>query len=965
MLKILTLFLITRSVVSSLSCDFIDTVNITGGYKDTDQNFIYKSDVYPVGTYQEFDYIENSEKINISVDPHIRGCICDLKPCIRLCCQGQVGNFPHCFETNVFKVINDDEEEETINVDDNKYGVLVGRPCVDLFDVDIDKPWKLQKNGTLQSADGNFDYNKFCFGISDESRAVPYACFDDEYDTSHQRHTTELIVHTIGMLISIPFLIITFLIYASIPELRNLHGKSLMCYILALVLVTSLLLYAKHSYIEKFEGIALYFSILLTFFWMNVLCFDIWSVARSRISNRSLRGEQRTFLKYCLYGFGCPLLITIIVVLIDHHRLSNSDYYPLFGDIGRMFSDKKTKAFYINIPIFIITLVNIAFFLDTSRRIWSAVNQAYDKKSEKRKEMFKKRFSTCLRLFIIMGVVWVMESIAFFSSDRYEETSFKHTIFQITDFINCIQGLLIFLVCISDERTRKLITRRFMCKLVLINFIKMEWTFLIAILIIFISRSVDAIMSCKFIESVNITGGYIDSNQNYVYKGDVYPPGTYQEFDYIEEVEQVKVNVDPHIRGCICKLKPCIRFCCHIHDNKCNIPDVFSVKNDNGDDFEINVNDNKFGIVIGRPCEKLYFLEPEEFQEDLWSIQNNGSINANNGSHDINNYCLSQNAESKTKVDARLCFHQDTDTKFQVHPIGMLISIPFLIITFLVYALIPELRNLHGKCLMCYTLSLTVLYAILSIIQMDKTHLLLQTFPCIASGYLLYFSVLLTFFWMNAMCYDIWKISSHGISSRSRKEEQNSFYLYCIYAFLTPVLITFVVFMIDHLEIFTTDYLPYFGIQRCYITALNKAEAIYVYLLISLIIVVNIIFFFDTARRIWKAQSLSNDDNIQQRRGILRNRFYIYLRLFILMGIMWCMESISWMYEGSSEIFYATDIFNCLQGVMIFIVCVCEKRTRNLIIKRWCPSCLSDDDDIAHTMDFGIHNEEMKVPRVK
>jgi hypothetical protein len=89
----------------------------------------------------------------------------------------------------------------------------------------------------------------------------------------------------------------------------------------------------------------------------------------------------------------------------------------------------------------------------------------------------------------------------------------------------------------------------------------------------------------------------------------------------------------------------------------------------------------------------------------------------------------------------------------------MLISIPFLIITFLVYALIPELRNLHGKCLMCYTVSLTILYAVLSLIQMDKEHLILQTFPCIASGYLLYFSVLLTFFWMNAMCYDIWKIS--------------------------------------------------------------------------------------------------------------------------------------------------------------------------------------------------------------
>ncbi|CAG9805772.1 unnamed protein product [Chironomus riparius] len=489
----------------------------------------------------------------------------------------------------------------------------------------------------------------------------------------------------------------------------------------------------------------------------------------------------------------------------------------------------------------------------------------------------------------------------------------------------------------------------------------MEWTFLIVVFI-FINRSADASLSCKFIDTVNITDGFKDSNQNFIYNDEVYPLGTYQEFDYIENHVQVKTSVNPHIRGCVCKLKPCIRFCCHKNSKDCIPSNKLTVDNENEESEVININENKYGILIGRPCEKIYHLTPDDYDDDRWNFLSNGSIFANGAVHDTDDYCLSFNND--TQVVANLCFHQVDDTRFEVYPIGMLISIPFLIITFLVYALIPELRNLHGKCLMCYTLSLTVLYATLSIIQMDKTHLILQTLPCIASGYLLYLSILLTFFWMNAMCYDIWKISSHGISNRSRKEEQNLFSYYCLYAFTTPVLITFAVFMIDHLEIFATDYLPYFGIQRCYITASNKAEAIYVYTLISLIIVANIIFFFDTARRIWKAQSLTNDENIQQRRGVLRNRFYIYLRLFILMGIMWCMESISWMYEGSSEVFYATDIFNCLQGVMIFIVCVCEKRTRNLILKRWCP-ILADDEEVPHTVDFGIRNEEIKAPRTE
>ena len=48
----------------------------------------------------------------------------------------------------------------------------------------------------------------------------------------------------------------------------------------------------------------------------------------------------------------------------------------------------------------------------------------------------------------------------------------------------------------------------------------------------------------------------------------------------------------------------------------------------------------------------------------------------------------------------------------------MLFSVPFLVITFLVYGLIPELRNLHGKNLMSYVLCLSVAYTTMAIIHL-------------------------------------------------------------------------------------------------------------------------------------------------------------------------------------------------------------------------------------------------------
>lgn len=89
----------------------------------------------------------------------------------------------------------------------------------------------------------------------------------------------------------------------------------------------------------------------------------------------------------------------------------------------------------------------------------------------------------------------------------------------------------------------------------------------------------------------------------------------------------------------------------------------------------------------------------------------------------------------------------------------MLFSILFLVITFLVYLCIPKLRNIHGKCLMCYTLSLMFLFGSLSVVQMDLFDLRIDHVNCEAVGYALYLSIMMSFFWMNVMSYDIWNIA--------------------------------------------------------------------------------------------------------------------------------------------------------------------------------------------------------------
>ena len=87
----------------------------------------------------------------------------------------------------------------------------------------------------------------------------------------------------------------------------------------------------------------------------------------------------------------------------------------------------------------------------------------------------------------------------------------------------------------------------------------------------------------------------------------------------------------------------------------------------------------------------------------------------------------------------------------------MLSSLLFLIITLAIYGFIKDLRNLHGKCLMAYVSSLTVLYITLIVNDLAEEFLNQYKISCVTIGYTFLTSLLCCFFWLNVMCYDIYQ----------------------------------------------------------------------------------------------------------------------------------------------------------------------------------------------------------------
>lgn len=126
---------------------------------------------------------------------------------------------------------------------------------------------------------------------------------------------------------------------------------------------------------------------------------------------------------------------------------------------------------------------------------------------------------------------------------------------------------------------------------------------------------------CNFLHTVNITSGHLDQNGNYHHKGNVYKQGTFAEYNYIVENLTEVVKVKNHVRGCLCDKKECIRLCCisdQKNDTKCIGGDTLTVPTRDDDEEIINLNANRYGVLVGRPCGRMFKLEPQDYSYDKW-----------------------------------------------------------------------------------------------------------------------------------------------------------------------------------------------------------------------------------------------------------------------------------------------------------------------------------------------------------
>ncbi|XP_066952255.1 probable G-protein coupled receptor Mth-like 1 [Macrobrachium rosenbergii] len=175
------------------------------------------------------------------------------------------------------------------------------------------------------------------------------------------------------VIISSGFLGITLFVYVCIPDMHaKVHGKCVSSHVSAL-LIAFITLFIVHQFSQKvntfgckFMASVMQLSFLAAFFWLNVMCFDIWWTLRSmRLGPEPSEQSRLRFRLYSLYSWGCPFVIAVISVIIDSLPEDIEVIRPRFGETTCWFDgnegSKSIWVYFYGI-ILVIIVVNILFF---------------------------------------------------------------------------------------------------------------------------------------------------------------------------------------------------------------------------------------------------------------------------------------------------------------------------------------------------------------------------------------------------------------------------------------------------------------------------------------------------------------------------------------------------------------------------------------------------------------------------
>lgn len=335
------------------------------------------------------------------------------------------------------------------------------------FITPITETFHLLVNGKLLESENNifYDFDAYCIEHSYDKEGnvdvIANGCSTKQSHAIHIKHQ----MMKVGYVISAVFLIITITIHLLIPSLRDTQGLILLSHMVSmLVVVTVLFLLSTFSRNMSsaycvFNGFVFQFFFLAMFFWLNIMCFDIWRVIRATARGIPLIGilssDAKKFKLYCLYGWGSPLVITIVTAIMHFlpDELAKDITRPGFGTLTCWLPGDWEHLIYCYAYVATLFILDLLFIGHTMFTLYQAGSAftcfarqvTVTAFNRKHLEAFWQRFF----VFASMVLCWTAEILSW--------KIHPQEIWIVTDFINSSQGFVIFLIFISNKKRRDMV----------------------------------------------------------------------------------------------------------------------------------------------------------------------------------------------------------------------------------------------------------------------------------------------------------------------------------------------------------------------------------------------------------------------------------------------------------------------------------------------------------------------------
>ncbi|XP_017484764.1 PREDICTED: probable G-protein coupled receptor Mth-like 8 [Rhagoletis zephyria] len=440
-------------------------------------------------------------------------------------------------------------------------------------------------------------------------------------------------------------------------------------------------------------------------------------------------------------------------------------------------------------------------------------------------------------------------------------------------------------------------------------------------------------------------------------------------YDFIIQ-DGVRVQVERHLRACICKLKPCIRFCCqegYYYDTaskSClSIARLIDAADDVFNDsqysvaFELTGLDHNevavlgangrsrlvktaqhFIVYISVPCQRMRFV-PRNGELVSWTLFENGTIA--HGNYIVSNYyCYTPhqrdnstwNWQPLTCVPKKLAFV--LGTKEWTYAICLILSVICMSIILFVYLFCTDIRNtFYGVAIKVYALCVIIGYSLLAHLTLTDPATF-SKLACINLRACVILYLVLSFYVLSFMSFNFY-MHFHGIIL-------SRLMFWLIFFPITLVAVGWSIFAANNLYDISSD--------TCWFDPRNWSIMIYYYAPIFIACVLTLFFYILTLIHI----SERRDFNIRKATESLEeNRFKSFWKFFSYTFLVFlvCVTSfaINYYREEWTHINYAVCLFIAFHGFGGLYALIGKNQQVQNFLRRIEEDVSSDDDDMTES----------------